>query len=90
MDKINKAQEALTMFRSQGKLGRSAWDDVMNFIVRRFDDKDTPSKYNNMTKIKDKLCQLEEKYNKTWDVLLEEELTKARADIASEEAEIGE
>ena len=42
-----------------------------------------------MNKIKDKLRQLEEKYKKACDVLLEEELGKARADIVSEEAEIG-
>jgi len=90
MEKVNKAQEALTMFRSRVKFGRSDWDDVMKFLVRRFDAKDAPSKYNNMTKIKAKLDQLEEKYNKAWDVLLDEELTKARADIASEEAEISE
>ena len=43
MEKLNKAQEALTMFQSKVKSGRSDWDNVIKFLVRWFDEKDAPS-----------------------------------------------
>ena len=56
--------------------GRSDWDDVIKFLVRQLKAKDAPSKYNIIAKMRDKLRELEDKYNKTWDVLLDDETLK--------------
>ena len=51
-------------------------------ILPRFEKDAAPSKLSSNVKVKAKLAEFEEKYKKTWPVLLEEELMKARAELA--------
>ena len=89
IDKINKAQAALLMFRSNTKMGKPEWSDVIKFLWPRYDEKAAPSKLTSIIKIKAKLQELETKYGKTWDLLMEQELPKARAEnVAENEAQI--
>ena len=88
IDKLNKVQEALIMYQSNVKMGRWDWDDIIRFLYLRFRSNAVPSKLNSTMKVKAKLVEFEVKYGKNWDVLLYDELTKARAENAVAESEI--
>ena len=50
MEKANKAQEALTLYRAAGKMNRSHWDAIIRFLWPRLDSNAAPSKLTSINK----------------------------------------
>lgn len=81
--RIQKAQEALTIWTATGKLSASQWKDILKFVLTRWEPKAPLSKYASMAKAKTKIEEFAAKFNKPWKELIAEEVTKATSELDS-------
>ena len=82
---MGQAKEAVKVFTNPGqKPGKEEFKKIIMFLVPRLEKDVAPSKFGTMKKAKDKLVELQNKFNKPWIEIVEEELAK----VASEENEV--
>ena len=77
---IEKATKALEVYTAMVNMGKNDWEDIIKFLLPKFEPKEAPSKLNSIVKVKNKLKEFEVKYGKPWHVLLKNELDKACVD----------
>ena len=77
---IEKATKALELYTAIVKRGKNNWEDIIKFLLPKFEPKEAPLKLNSIVKVKNKLKEFEVKYGKPWHVLLKNELDKACVD----------
>lgn len=83
--KIDAAKKAVELYKGEpAKMKSPDWQNIMKFLLPIFDKSTAPSKVNSKVKVTAKLEEIEKKNGKGWVLLLEEELVRAQAAMATE------
>ena len=85
-----KARDALLLFGSEDVTpGKDDYKSIIMFLLPRIDSGTAPSKLGSRKKMKEKLAELENKYNKPWIELVKDEIAKAEVEteLAAQEAD---
>ena len=83
--KIDAAKKAVELYKGEpAKMKSPDWQNIMKFLLPIFDKSTAPSKVNTKVKVTAKLEEIEKKNGKGWVLLLEEELVRAQAAMATE------
>lgn len=83
--KIDAAKKSVDLYKGEpAKMKSPDWQNIMKFLLPIFDKSTAPSKVNSKVKVTAKLEEIEKKNGKGWVLLLEEELVRAQAAMATE------